>query len=83
MKNLSFSIALALSAHYAYGQETSSETVAVTGSRIPYESAGIIAISGSSPIGDIHGCAEPNCGQGPEDPSGGGYTSHASKNQRN
>lgn len=86
MKNLSLSIAIALSAQYAYGQETSSETVTVTDSRIPYESAGVIAMSGASPIGDSHGCAEPTCGGtiDPKEPGGSsGFTNQASKNQRN
>ncbi|WP_141731694.1 hypothetical protein [Oligoflexus tunisiensis] len=79
MRNICLSLLLATSAH-AYADD--SETVVVTGSRIPHQSVGPIFSSGPIDEGD-HACAEPNCGHGPEDPSGGGYTSHASKQQRN
>lgn len=83
MRKICLSLLIGLSAGAAYSEETSSEGVVVTGSRIPFESAGLIAMSGSGVDSDGNDCAEPNCGMGPEDPSGGRYTSIASKNQRN
>ncbi|WP_218110340.1 hypothetical protein [Oligoflexus tunisiensis] len=71
-----------LAAPALYAQETSSETVVVTGSRLPYTAPGPIADTGGGPNPDIP-CAEPNCGQDPEDPSGGGYLTQAQKNQDN
>lgn len=80
---ISLSLLLGLIALPSFAQETSSEGVLVTGSRIPFESVGPVSLSGS-PIDSVgHGCAEPDCGQGPEDPSGGLYTNVAAKKARN
>ncbi|HYX35757.1 MAG TPA: hypothetical protein VE954_21885 [Oligoflexus sp.] len=85
MQNLSLSIMLALSASTIYAQ--ADEKVEVTGSRIPYESAGLIAFSsGGGPGEPDHGCAEPTCGGmvNPVEPGSGiGHTTIANKNQRN
>lgn len=82
MKNICLSLLL-LGAP-AFADETSQEGVLVTGSRIPFESVGVISIAGSPIDSTGHGCAEPNCGSLPSDPgSSGGYTSHAAKGQRN
>ncbi|WP_141732409.1 hypothetical protein [Oligoflexus tunisiensis] len=73
---------LLLAAPTLHGQETSSETVTVTGSRLPYTTPGPIAGSTGGPNPDMP-CAEPNCGQPPEDPSGGGAITQAQKDQQN
>ena len=83
MRNFPSVITLSLLSLPIFAQETSEEGVLVTGSRIPFESAGIIAMSGSPIDTTGAGCAEPNCGMGPEDPSGGRYLTIAAKNQQN
>lgn len=83
MKKTSFLLLLGLTCAPAFAQETSSEGVLVTGSRIPFESAGPITLSGSPIDHTGEGCAEPDCGMGPDDPSTSRYTSHAAKKARN
>lgn len=80
MKNVCLSIALTVSAQYVYADE---ENVLVTGSRIPYESAGLVWSGGGTPSDPDYGCVEKDCGNLPNDPSGGGSTSHAAKGARN
>lgn len=64
-------------------QENSSETVQVTGSRIPSTVFGPIVSAGGSPIGPTHGCAEPNCGEAPQDPEGNLAVTAQQKNAGN
>lgn len=64
-------------------QENSSETVEVTGSRIPNTVFGPVLTAGGSPIGPTYGCAEPNCGEAPEDPTGVPAVTQKQKNADN
>lgn len=64
-------------------QETSSETVLVTGSRIPSTVFGPILAAGGSPIGPVYDCAEPNCGESPQDPTGAPAVTQKQKNAGN
>lgn len=67
----------------ALAQETSSETVEVTGSRIPSTSFGPIAMA-DGPGEPSHGCAEPNCGADPDDTGfGGSAMTQQQKNTNN
>jgi hypothetical protein len=59
------------------------EKVEVTGSRIPSTVFGPIVAAGG-PVGDAgKGCAEPNCGLSPEDPSGSGAPTQQQKDAGN
>jgi hypothetical protein len=57
------------------------ENVQVTGSRIVSEAFGVVGAP--SPLEPTKGCVEKDCGQPPEDPSGGGALTVAAKNAEN
>lgn len=71
-----------LTAPSLHAQETSSETVLVTGSRLPWTAPGPISNSGGGPNPEMP-CAEPNCGEGPEDPGGGVAITQKQKDDSN
>lgn len=80
------SVALAfllLAAPNLHGQETSSETVTVEGKKLIDTTPGPIAFNPGEALDPSHGCAEPNCGADPEDPSGGAAITQAQKDQQN
>jgi hypothetical protein len=63
-------------------QDPGSETVEVTGSRIFESQFGPIAFSGG-PTDRPRPCAEPRCGQDPDDPGSGGATTVQQKTANN
>jgi hypothetical protein len=73
---------IVLAASASYAQETSSEGVLVTGSRLPWTAPGPIADSGGGPNPDMP-CIEMNCGRDPEDPSAGVAMTQKQKDAEN
>jgi hypothetical protein len=58
------------------------EHMEVSGSRIPSEAFGVIA-GAPSPGEPTHGCAEPNCGESPQDPGGASAVTQKQKSASN
>jgi hypothetical protein len=65
----------------AFAQENTTEYHDVSGRRI-WPPVGPVWAEGPLPD-PVHGCAEPNCGQSPNDPSGGGATTQKQKDAQN
>jgi hypothetical protein len=66
----------------SFAQDDRPEYVGVTGSKIWPPAGPVWAAEGPSPTPG-HGCAEPNCGESPQDPGGGGATTQKQKDEEN
>lgn len=82
MQKLMAAAFIVLAGPAAHAQETSSEGVLVTGSRLPWSAPGPLVDSGGGPNPDMP-CIELNCGQDPEDPSSGGAITQKQKDAEN